>query len=168
MILYLIRNVLTQLSRVTLMTWNHVLLWALRLHPSVSVVIFLRSLSRRSGCTCSTAISLPLLLFPCGSLAHCIYSKSRSFRKYKLIMALQLSVRRGLSAASLSLRSSSLGAGTATTGALATTVSPSGNFMKRWRSSDAGDVIGIDLGTTNSCVAIMVRRFVKLRCFLVI
>ena len=30
----------------------------------------------------------------------------------------------------------------------------------RWQSTgaDAGDVIGIDLGTTNSCVAIMVRR----------
>ena len=26
----------------------------------------------------------------------------------------------------------------------------------RWKSSDMGDVIGIDLGTTNSCVAIMV------------
>lgn len=30
--------------------------------------------------------------------------------------------------------------------------------MKRWKSSDAGDVIGIDLGTTNSCVAIMEGR----------
>ena len=28
--------------------------------------------------------------------------------------------------------------------------------MMRWKSTDAGDVIGIDLGTTNSCVAIMV------------
>ena len=27
----------------------------------------------------------------------------------------------------------------------------------RFKSDDAGDVIGIDLGTTNSCVAIMVR-----------
>jgi len=27
---------------------------------------------------------------------------------------------------------------------------------KRWKS-DVGDVIGIDLGTTNSCVSIMVR-----------
>jgi hypothetical protein len=27
----------------------------------------------------------------------------------------------------------------------------------RWKSKDVGDVIGIDLGTTNSCVAIMVR-----------
>lgn len=28
---------------------------------------------------------------------------------------------------------------------------------RRFKSNDAGDVIGIDLGTTNSCVAIMVR-----------
>eukprot|EP00980_Cylindrotheca_fusiformis_P011286 scaffold2598_cov136-Cylindrotheca_fusiformis.AAC.1 len=30
--------------------------------------------------------------------------------------------------------------------------------LVRWKSSDAGDVIGIDLGTTNSCVAIMEGR----------
>ena len=30
----------------------------------------------------------------------------------------------------------------------------------RWKSSDMGDVIGIDLGTTNSCVAIMVSCLV--------
>merc|ERR1712194_751501 len=29
---------------------------------------------------------------------------------------------------------------------------------RRWKSGDAGDVIGIDLGTTNSCVAIMEGR----------
>jgi len=29
---------------------------------------------------------------------------------------------------------------------------------KRWKSTDSGDVIGIDLGTTNSCVAIMEGR----------
>jgi len=29
---------------------------------------------------------------------------------------------------------------------------------KRWKSGDAGDVIGIDLGTTNSCVAVMEGR----------
>jgi len=28
--------------------------------------------------------------------------------------------------------------------------------QRRWKSHDAGDVIGIDLGTTNSCVAVMV------------
>ena len=31
---------------------------------------------------------------------------------------------------------------------------------RRWKGADAGDVIGIDLGTTNSCVAIMVSSFV--------
>mmetsp|Transcript_45658 Transcript_45658/g.67368 ORF Transcript_45658/g.67368 Transcript_45658/m.67368 type:complete len:682 (+) Transcript_45658:116-2161(+) len=30
--------------------------------------------------------------------------------------------------------------------------------QRRWKSGDAGDVIGIDLGTTNSCVAIMEGR----------
>lgn len=34
---------------------------------------------------------------------------------------------------------------------------------KRWKSDDVGDVIGIDLGTTNSCVAIMVRRTITKR-----
>jgi hypothetical protein len=29
---------------------------------------------------------------------------------------------------------------------------------RRFKSTDAGDVIGIDLGTTNSCVAIMVSN----------
>lgn len=33
---------------------------------------------------------------------------------------------------------------------------------RRWKSTDMGDVIGIDLGTTNSCVAIMVGRIVNL------
>lgn len=31
-------------------------------------------------------------------------------------------------------------------------------MLRRWKSTDAGDVIGIDLGTTNSCVAIMEGR----------
>jgi hypothetical protein len=31
----------------------------------------------------------------------------------------------------------------------------------RWKSTDVGDVIGIDLGTTNSCVAIMVSGLVE-------
>ena len=30
-------------------------------------------------------------------------------------------------------------------------------IARRFKSDDAGDVIGIDLGTTNSCVSIMVR-----------
>ena len=34
----------------------------------------------------------------------------------------------------------------------------SADLLRRWQSTkDAGDVIGIDLGTTNSCVAVMVR-----------
>ena len=56
-------------------------------------------------------------------------------------MALQLGLRRG--AASLRTWNGPLG-------------TSSLDVMKRWKSSDAGDVIGIDLGTTNSCVAIMV------------
>jgi molecular chaperone DnaK len=60
-------------------------------------------------------------------------------------MALQTSLRRGLSA----LRTSH-------GGVLGTNASV---FGKRMKSSDAGDVIGIDLGTTNSCVAIMVSFF---------
>jgi molecular chaperone DnaK len=63
-------------------------------------------------------------------------------------MALQLSMRKSL-AASMMMRS--------THGK--TSLAPM-NLMKRWQSSgaDAGDVIGIDLGTTNSCVAIMVSK----------
>ena len=56
-------------------------------------------------------------------------------------MALRMGLRRGAA----SFRS--------TNGILGTT---SFDAMKRWKSTDAGDVIGIDLGTTNSCVAIMV------------
>ena len=65
-----------------------------------------------------------------------------------ITMALQLGLRRSLSSTvrctpSLGVNASSLSA--------------------RWKSSDAGDVIGIDLGTTNSCVAIMVRKL-SLHC----
>ena len=43
-----------------------------------------------------------------------------------------------------------------------------GNYLlsglqRRSKGTDAGDVIGIDLGTTNSCVAIMVRINMKRR-----
>jgi hypothetical protein len=34
-------------------------------------------------------------------------------------------------------------------------MSVAGSVTRRWKSSSAGDIIGIDLGTTNSCVAIM-------------
>jgi molecular chaperone DnaK len=57
-------------------------------------------------------------------------------------MALQMGLRRGFMAASM--RSVS--------------IAPSYSFLsKRSFAKDHGDVIGIDLGTTNSCVAIMVR-----------
>lgn len=68
-------------------------------------------------------------------------------------MALQLGLRRGLTS----------GNGLASLGAKksATQSSLGGGFssqMMRWKSTDAGDVIGIDLGTTNSCVSIMEGR----------
>jgi molecular chaperone DnaK len=68
-------------------------------------------------------------------------------------MALQLSFRKGLSA---SMMRSTYGK---------TSLAPM-NLMKRWQSSsaDAGDVIGIDLGTTNSCVAIMVSKAKRNNC----
>eukprot|EP00956_Cyclotella_meneghiniana_P024279 scaffold48554_cov20-Cyclotella_meneghiniana.AAC.3 len=66
-------------------------------------------------------------------------------------MALQLGLRRGTLRSWLQSSSSS-------------SVLSSSNYCfnnlnstQRWKSTDAGDVIGIDLGTTNSCVAIMVR-----------
>jgi len=64
-------------------------------------------------------------------------------------MALQLGVRSSLSLAAratgrnTTIMQSSFGGGAA-------------QQAMRWKSSDMGDVIGIDLGTTNSCVAIMV------------
>jgi hypothetical protein len=75
-------------------------------------------------------------------------------------MALQLCLRRssGLfgvttSATNLLQRSTSAAF---QNGAAASFLTPT----KRWASAgvDLGDVIGIDLGTTNSCVCVMVRR----------
>lgn len=73
----------------------------------------------------------------------CFHSErhKKDFVRKMSTMALQMGLRRGAT----SLRSSN--------GILGTT---SFDAMKRWKSTDAGDVIGIDLGTTNSCVAIMV------------
>ena len=65
-------------------------------------------------------------------------------------MALQLGLRRGLLASN----------GVNSSLARSTIISKSsfgGISQMRMKSTDAGDVIGIDLGTTNSCVAIMVR-----------
>ncbi|KAG7363744.1 molecular chaperone DnaK [Nitzschia inconspicua] len=47
---------------------------------------------------------------------------------------------------------------TATSAAANTWGGYSSDIAKRFKSNDAGDVIGIDLGTTNSCVAIMEGR----------
>ena len=63
-------------------------------------------------------------------------------------MALQLGLRRGYGLASIAAKKS-----TAQSSAF---VGGFSQTMMRWKSTDAGDVIGIDLGTTNSCVAIMV------------
>ena len=63
-------------------------------------------------------------------------------------VAIQHSLRRGAAAA---LRKSGGSLGT-------TSTSVNSQFQHRWKSTDAGDVIGIDLGTTNSCVSVMVRR----------
>ena len=61
-------------------------------------------------------------------------------------MALQLGLRSSMSLATRAR----------TTGIQSTFGGGASSQMMRWKSSDAGDVIGIDLGTTNSCVAIMV------------
>lgn len=59
----------------------------------------------------------------------------------------------------LAARNTNVAASAAATSSLFDASSSSSSFLsRRWKSSDAGDVIGIDLGTTNSCVAIMVRR----------
>ena len=62
-------------------------------------------------------------------------------------MALQLGLRRGLTTGL---------ANKSAFGGLYASAATNASQM-RWKSTDAGDVIGIDLGTTNSCVAIMVR-----------
>ena len=60
-------------------------------------------------------------------------------------MALQLAARRGLTHSLQNKAAPSLLGSTSTL------------VNRRWQSSkDAGDVIGIDLGTTNSCVSVMV------------
>ena len=61
-------------------------------------------------------------------------------------MALQLGLRSSMSLATRAR----------TTGIQSTFGGGVSSQMMRWKSSDVGDVIGIDLGTTNSCVAIMV------------
>ena len=66
--------------------------------------------------------------------------------------ALQFGIRRAA-------KSALIGPSTTRLGVINPTKSTLGLFndnLKRWKSTDAGDVIGIDLGTTNSCVATMV------------
>ena len=107
--------------------------------------------------TRSRSSSLPVVLADwCGSL-HCQVSLSfgshllilQTFWPRNTIMALQATLRRGLTGSRYALPSH---------GVLGT--APSSSFAKRWQSDAAGDVIGIDLGTTNSCVAIMVRKII--------
>jgi len=64
-------------------------------------------------------------------------------------MALRLGLRRGI--ASGPARISPSHAASSLRGGVASRTT-------RWKSTDSGDVIGIDLGTTNSCVAIMEGR----------
>ena len=64
-------------------------------------------------------------------------------------MALQLGLRRGLLASN--------GVNSSLARSTISKSSFGGISQMRMKSTDAGDVIGIDLGTTNSCVAIMVR-----------
>eukprot|EP00956_Cyclotella_meneghiniana_P040956 scaffold210414_cov23-Cyclotella_meneghiniana.AAC.3 len=68
-------------------------------------------------------------------------------------MALQLGLRRG------TLRSWFQSPSSSSSSILSSSNYCFNNFhsTQRWKSTDVGDVIGIDLGTTNSCVAIMVR-----------
>jgi len=75
-------------------------------------------------------------------------------------MALQLGLRSSMSLATKATTRTSMMQSTIGVG-LSSQLQQTNN---RWMSSkDAGDVIGIDLGTTNSCVAIMVS-FVDTRC----
>ncbi|KAL9182770.1 hypothetical protein ACHAXT_004049 [Thalassiosira profunda] len=67
-------------------------------------------------------------------------------------MALQLGLRRGI------LSSPTVGASLSAKSAQCTLGAGASSQLARWKSTDAGDVIGIDLGTTNSCVAIMEGR----------
>jgi len=66
--------------------------------------------------------------------------------------ALQFGLRRSAASLTSSSRLGGLKSAQASVGFSAS------NALRRWKSTDAGDVIGIDLGTTNSCVAIMEGR----------
>ena len=72
-------------------------------------------------------------------------------------MALQLGLRRGLTPYHLSLAAKARNSQQCLGGGVNQI-----QTMMRWRSTDVGDVIGIDLGTTNSCVSIMVSSSMML------
>ena len=74
-------------------------------------------------------------------------------------MALRMTSRLagGLSASRSSLHSAIVGSSSTATAAPALSAASQHLLgARRWKGADAGDVIGIDLGTTNSCVALMV------------
>jgi len=65
-------------------------------------------------------------------------------------MALRLGLHRGLGYSSLAKKSP--------LSSISSVCGSSASSAQRWKSTDVGDVIGIDLGTTNSCVSIMEGR----------
>jgi hypothetical protein len=87
------------------------------------------------------------------------FQKREGGARIFLILLLLLSIIIMLSSSLLLRRSAATLAsrGTGTNGGAAAVNSSFFDAARRWKSDDAGDVIGIDLGTTNSCVAIMVR-----------
>jgi hypothetical protein len=56
-------------------------------------------------------------------------------------------------------RSVALGASKKTLATPSLSLGAFDGVSRRFKSDDVGDVIGIDLGTTNSCVSIMVRKY---------
>jgi hypothetical protein len=70
-------------------------------------------------------------------------------------MALRLTTSR-LSGLASARSAATAGALSSNAGAASAAATQSIFGARRWKGADAGDVIGIDLGTTNSCVAIMV------------
>ena len=78
---------------------------------------------------------------------------SKAFRVSTMLASRAL-LRRGLAAKSHNYTLPLLSSSSSVSSPLSSAFALDG---RRWKSDDAGDVIGIDLGTTNSCVAIMVR-----------
>ena len=78
---------------------------------------------------------------------------SKAFRVSTMLASRAL-LRRGLAAKSHNYTLPLLSSSSSVSSPLSSAFALDG---RRWKSDDAGDVIGIDLGTTNSCVAMMVR-----------